>query len=102
MGEAVDGFRQHDAHGAVDAGSEEPALQETLIAENVDERDGREQRRREKRSHCHGHEEPAAGHAATRQRIGVEEEASGTTMSATRLDTQMEFHSEATRAGVEM
>ena len=49
MREAVEHLRQDDADRPVDAGAHQPALEEPLVAEDVDQRDGREQRRRKQR-----------------------------------------------------
>ena len=71
--EAVEHLRQHDADGAVDGGAHQPTFQEALVAEDIDQRDGRQQRRREQRQHGECDERRLGRHARARERVGVDE-----------------------------
>ena len=63
----------HDAERAVHLRAAEQRLQHALVAEPLDERDRRQQRRREDRCQSDDTEQPFGGHARAGQRIGERE-----------------------------
>ena len=71
--EAIEHLRQHDADRPVHAAAQQPALQEALVAEDVDQRDGGQQRGRKQRQQGDGQEEALGAQARAGEAIGVEE-----------------------------
>ncbi len=71
MGKAVEDLRDHDADGPVDRRTEQPVLEQTLVAKQVDQRNGRQQRGRQNRDQRQGLEHGLARHCAARERIGI-------------------------------
>jgi hypothetical protein len=62
-----------DADRPIDRGAEQSSLGDPLIAEQVDEADGREQRGRQQRDLRHQLEDAASGHAGPGQSVGEDE-----------------------------
>ena len=62
-----------DADRPVDGSAHQPALEQALVSEQVDEADRRQQRRRQDRDLRHRLEDTAARHAGARQPVGEDE-----------------------------
>ena len=68
---AVKHLGQHDAKRPVDRHPKHPVLQKTLVAKQVDQRDGRQQRGRQNRDQRQRLKQTLEAHATALQRVGI-------------------------------